>query len=51
MAITRSGIYEDLVKNRGWGSQNAKQFATEKAKELGKEATDFAKQNGLINCN
>lgn len=51
MAITRSGIYEDLVRNRGWEPQNAKQFATEKAKELRKEAIDFAKQNGLINCN
>ena len=50
-AITRRGIYEDLVRNRGWEPQNAKQFATEKAKELRKEAIDFAKQNGLINCN
>ena len=50
-ALTRRGIYEDLVKNRGWEPYNAKQFATEKAMKLREEAIEFAKQNGLIKYN
>ncbi|WP_370664398.1 RHS repeat domain-containing protein [Porphyromonas macacae] len=47
--ITRRGIYEDLVNNRGWESENAKGFAARKARELKEEAIDFAKKNNLIN--
>lgn len=50
-ALTRRGIYEDLVRNRGWEPHNAKQFATDKAMKLRKEAIEFAKQNGLIKYN
>lgn len=48
--LTRRGIYEDLVNNRGWEPENAKEFATKKAKELRERAIDFAKKNGLIKC-
>jgi hypothetical protein len=50
-AITRRGIYENLVKNRGWDPSNAKDFATKKALELREEAINFAKKNNLIKCN
>lgn len=46
--ITRRGIYEDLVNNRGWESKNAKEFAARKAQELKEQAVDFAKKNNLI---
>lgn len=49
-AITRRGIYEDLVNNRGWEPKNAKRFATEVAMALRGEAIDFATKNGLIKC-
>ncbi len=49
-AITRRGIYEDLVNNRGWKPQNAKKFATDTAMKLREEAIDFAKKNGLMKC-
>lgn len=49
-AITRRGIYEDLVNNRGWEPQNAKKFATETAMKLREESIDFAKKNGLMQC-
>lgn len=28
IALTRRGVYDDLVKNRGWEPANAKAFAT-----------------------
>lgn len=45
------GIYEDLVKNRGWEPSNARDFANKKALELREEAINFAKKNNLIKCN
>lgn len=50
-AIIRRGIYEDLVKNRGWEPSNARDFAYKKALELREEAINFAKKNNLIKCN
>ncbi|WP_241692339.1 RHS repeat-associated core domain-containing protein, partial [Enterobacter cloacae] len=49
-AITRRGIYEDLVNNRGWERQNAKKFATETAMKLREESIGFARKNGLTKC-
>ena len=49
-AITRRGIYEDLVNNRGWERQNAKEFATETAMKLREESIGFARKNGLTKC-
>ncbi|HDS1048641.1 TPA: RHS domain-containing protein [Pseudomonas putida] len=49
-AITRRGIYEDLVKNRGWDPQNAKIFATEKAMELRQKSIKFTSKHGLTKC-
>ena len=50
-AIIRRGIYEDLVKKRGWEPSNARDFANKKALELREEAINFAKMNNLIKCN
>lgn len=50
-SISRRGIYEDLVKKRGWEPSNARDFANKKALELREEAINFAKKNNLIKCN
>ncbi|WP_333668003.1 RHS repeat-associated core domain-containing protein [Acinetobacter guillouiae] len=49
-ALTRRGMYDDLVKNRGWEPANAKAFATQKANELRDEAIKYGKANNLIPC-
>ncbi|MGG6543481.1 hypothetical protein [Acinetobacter seifertii] len=49
-ALTRRGMYDDLVKNRGWEPANAKAFATQKAHELRDEAIKYGKANNLIPC-
>jgi RHS repeat-associated protein len=49
-AITRRGIYEDLVLNRGWERANAKTFATLVSMRLRDQAIKFAQHNGLIKC-
>lgn len=49
-ALTRSGIYNDLVKNRGWEPANAKAYATQQAMNLRDHALQYARNNGLIKC-
>ena len=47
-ALTRKGIYDDLVKNRGWEPANAKKYATDKAMGLRQDAINYAKENCLM---
>ncbi|OAT75488.1 hypothetical protein A9B99_14335 [Mangrovibacter phragmitis] len=49
-ALTRKGIYMDLVNNRGWEKVNAKKYATSVSLHLREEASNFAKSNGLTTC-
>jgi len=47
--MTRQGMVDDLVNNRGWERGNAEDFANRKVAELQTEAEEFALKNGLCN--
>ncbi|WP_445672963.1 RHS repeat-associated core domain-containing protein [Pseudomonas inefficax] len=49
-ALTRRGIYEDLVQNRGWDRTNAKKFATTVSLQLRSQVIIYAKKHGMIKC-
>lgn len=49
-AITRRGIFEDLVKVRQWEKAHAKRFATFISLQLRAQAVSFARKNGFIKC-
>jgi hypothetical protein len=46
--LTRQGMIDDLVNNRGWERANAEDFATKKVSILQAEAEKFVRDN--IGC-